>query len=223
RLFGEFFGPDAPLPPSTGLPRREITAALERYLLTDDPWEDAEGESPDTPLPVRAAGIYERLRAAGWLRQERIGAREMVSMTTVVARLLATLLEFSERGPAFLGAKVRSIELQLQQVGDGQGGGDTLDEAADQARQLHSHVPARGVQTRDRMTELSQAESAAELARQLFERHVVELCVGDCVAVHRADHALAERTAILAVARPLAESPLLYRLLEWYRGPATHD
>src|SRR5690606_14311213 len=113
RLFGEFFGPDAPLPPSTGLPRREITAALERYLLTDDPWEDAEGESPDTPLPVRVAGIYERLRTAGWLRQERIGAREMVSMTPVVARLLATLVEFSERGPAFLGAKVRSIELQL--------------------------------------------------------------------------------------------------------------
>lgn len=132
RLFGEFFGPDAPLPPSAGLPRREITAGLEHYLLTDDPWEDAEGESPDTPVPVRAAGIYERLRTAGWLRQERIGAREMVSMPPVVVRLMATLVEFSERGPAFLGAKVRSIELQLQlqQVVDGQAGGDTLDEAA---------------------------------------------------------------------------------------------
>ena len=31
RLFDEFFGPDAPVPPSMGFQRREITAALQRF------------------------------------------------------------------------------------------------------------------------------------------------------------------------------------------------
>ena len=113
RLFDEFFGPDAPLPPSIGLPRREITAAIERTLLSDDPWEDEDGDTPDTSRPVRAAHIYERFRYAGWLRQERIGAREMVSMPPAVSQLLSTLVEFAEHGPTFVSARMRSIELQL--------------------------------------------------------------------------------------------------------------
>lgn len=96
------------MPPSQGIARREITAAIERYLLSDDPWEDEEGEPPDAPLNVRANGIYERFRAAGWLRQDRVGAREMVTMVRLVAQLLSTLLEFGEQGPTFVAAKVRS-------------------------------------------------------------------------------------------------------------------
>ena len=43
RLIDESFGPDAPMPPSIGFPRRDITGAIERYLLTDDPWMTDEG------------------------------------------------------------------------------------------------------------------------------------------------------------------------------------
>jgi hypothetical protein len=218
RLFEEFFGPDAPIPPSIGYQRREITGALERYLLTDDPWEDAEGESPDAPLAVRAHGIYERFRAAGWLRQERIGAREMASMPHAVTQLLTALVEFCEHGPGFLGAKVRSIELQLRQVVDGKAGADTLDEAADQARQLLSWVSAIGVQVRDLMPELSRAETTAQFARKLFERYVGELFVGDYAELHNADHPLARRTAILAMVREIEQPPLRESLLEWHLG-----
>lgn len=221
QLFDEFFGPDVPIPPSNGFQRREITSAIERYLLTDDPWEDDEGEAPDAPLGVRANAIYERFRAAGWLRQERIGAREMASMTHVVAQLLATLIDFSERGPAFLGAKVRSIELQLRQVVDGKAGADTLDEAADQARQLLSHVSSLGVQVRDLMPELSKAESTAQFARQLFERYVGELFVGDYADLHNADHPLARRTSILAMVSDIEQSPLRDQLIDWYQVKAT--
>lgn len=216
RLFDECFGPDAPLPPSSGIPRREIVSAFERYLLTDDPWEADDGEAPDSPLTVRAAGVYERFRAAGWLRQERIGAREMVSMPHAVARLLGLLVDFAERGPAFVGAKVRSIELQLQQVLDGKAHGDTLDEAADQARQLLSNVSAIGVQVRDLMPELSRAESTAIFARRLFERYVGELFVGDYAELHNADHPLARRTSILAMLREIEAGPQGERLLAWY-------
>lgn len=221
RLYDEFFGPDAPLPPSLGLPRREITAALERYLLTDDPWEQEDGDSPDAPLSVRANAIYERFRNAGWLRQERIGVREMVSMPPVVAQLLATLQEFCERGPTFVSARVRSIELQLQQVVDGRAFGDALDEAADQARRLLSALAAMSLQVRDLMPELSRAESTAQFARQLFESYVSQLFIGDYAELHRGDHPLARRSAILASARELSHGALRERLLGWYREHLT--
>lgn len=217
RLFDEFFGPDAPLPPSIGYLRRDITAAIEKYLLTDDPWEDEEGASPDAPLAVRAGVIYERFRNAGWLRQERVGAREMVSMTPVVAQFLSALVEFCERGPAFLGAKMRSIESQVQLVADGRADGDSLDEAADQARQLLSSVSSISVQVRDLMPELSRTESTAQFARQLFERYVGRLFVGDYAELHKVDHPLARRSSILGMLRQIESSARRADLVAWYR------
>lgn len=228
RLFAEFFGPDAPMPPSLGYARREIVQAIERYLLTDDAWEpDAEdgdaagaGMGVGAALATRAGAVYERFRQAGWLRQERVGAREMVTMTHAVAQLLTLLMDFAERGPAFLGAKVRSIELLLQQVVVGDADGASLDEAAAQSRQLLSYVAAIGVQIRDLMPELTRAESTAHFARQLFERYVGELFVGDYADLHRADHPLARRTAILGMVRELeyGSNPGAprERLLHWY-------
>ncbi|MDH7452318.1 DUF5716 family protein [Luteimonas composti] len=221
RLFEEFFGPDAPLPPSIGLPRREITAAIERYLLSDDPWEDEDGDTPDTPRPVRAAHIYERFRNAGWLRQERIGAREMVSMPPAVSQLLSTLVEFAEHGPTFVSARMRSIELQLQQVAEGKAAGDALDEAADQSRRLLVSLSSMSLQVRDLMPELSKAETTAQFARQWFERYVSDFFIGDYAELHKADHPLARRSAILAMVQQLESGAQREALLAWYAGHAT--
>ncbi len=217
RLFEEFFGPDAPVPPSHGLPRREVTAAIERYLLGDDPWEDEEGETPDAPLNVRANTIYERFRNAGWLRQERIGAREMVSMLPLVSQLASTLIEFAEHGPTYVSAKVRSIELQLRQVIDGKAGGDALDEAADQARRLLVSLSSMSLTVRDLMPELSRAETTAQFARQWFERYVGQFFIGDYADLHRADHPLARRSSILAMAAQIESTTLRDGMLGWYR------
>jgi hypothetical protein len=221
RLFDEFFGPDAPMPPSHGFARREITGAIERYLLTDDPWEDEEGDTPDAPLNVRANAIYERFRTAGWLRQERVGAREMVSMMPLVSQLLSTLIEFSEHGPTFVSAKVRSIELQLQQVIDGKAGGDALDEAADQARRLLVSLSSMSLTVRDLMPELSRAETTAQFARQWFERYVGQFFIGDYADLHKADHPLARRSSILSMAQQIESTGLHERLLGWYREHLT--
>lgn len=216
RLFDEFFGPDAPLPPSTGFQRREITAAIERYLLTDDPWETEDGDTPDAPLSVRANAVYERFRSSGWLRQERIGVREMVSMPAAVSQMLATLIEFAEHGPTFVSAKVRSIELQLQQIVDGKAAGETLDEAADQARRLLVSLSSMSLQVRDLMPELSKAETTAQFARQWFERYVGQFFIGDYADLHKTDHPLARRSSILSMAHQMVEPPLRKRLLDWY-------
>lgn len=217
RLFEEFFGPDAPLPPSHGFARREITAAIERYLITQDPWEDEEGAAPDAPLNVRANAIYERFRAAGWVRQERIGAREMASMMPTVAHLLSTLIEFSEHGPTFVSAKVRSIELLLQQVVEGKAGGEALDEAADQSRRLLVSLSSMSLTVRDLMPELSRAETTAQFARLWFERYVAQFFIGDYADLHKADHPLARRSSILAMADQIESTVLRERVLGWYR------
>lgn len=222
RLFDEFFGPDAPVPPSHGFPRREITAAFERYLLTDDPWEDEDGQAPDASLNTRANAIHERFRLAGWLRQERIGAREMVSMPPAVTQLLSTLVEFSEHGPTFLSAKMHSIELQLQQVSEGRADGGTLDEAADQARRLLVSLSSMSLQVRDLMPELSKAETTAQFARQWFERYVSQLFIGDYAELHRADHPLARRSSILAMVQQLESGPRRQELSAWYAEHAAN-
>lgn len=221
RLFDEFFGPDAPLPPSTGLPRREVTGAIERYLLVDDPWIREDGESPDASLTVRANAIYERFRSAGWLRQERIGVREMVTMPPVVSQLLSTLLEFCEAGPTFVSARVRSIELQLEQILQGRAAGEGLDEAADQARRLLSALAAMSLQVRDLMPELSRSETTAQFARKLFESYVSQLFIGDYADLHRADHPLARRSAILEMTHRIGSGELRDRLVAWYRDHLT--
>jgi len=221
RLFDEFFGPDAPMPPTQGFPRREITAALERYLLADDPWEDEDGNGPDAPLNVRANAIYERFRQAGWLRQDKVGVREMATMPPVVSQLLSLLIEFGERGPTFVSAKIRSVELQLQQVVDGKAGGEALDEAAEQARRLLASLASMSLQVRDLMPELSRSETTAQFARQWFERYVGQFFIGDYADLHKADHPLARRSAILAMARRIETSALRDDLLGWYREHLT--
>jgi hypothetical protein len=221
RLYDDYFGPDAPLPPSIGLQRREITGAIERYLLADDPWENEEGEVPGASLADRANAIHERFRSAGWLRQERVGAREMVSMVPTVSQFLATLVEFAEHGPIFVAARVRSIELQLRQVLEGNAGGDTLDEAANQARQLLVSLSSMSLKVRDLMPELSRADSTAEFARQWFERYVSGFFVGDYADLHKADHPLARRSAILAMAREIEGGAARDAVLAWYREHLT--
>lgn len=220
RLFDEFLGPDAPVPPSTGFPRREITAAFERYLAADDPWEDEDGDTLDTPLAVRAASLYERFRDAGWLRQERIGAREMVTMPPAVHQLLSLLVDFAEHGPTFVSARMRSIEMQLQQVADGKASGDALDEAADLSRRLLLSLSSMSLQVRDLMPELSRAESTAQFARQWFERYVSEFFIGDYAELHRADHPLARRSAIVSMAQQIENGDRRDALLDWYREHA---
>lgn len=217
QLYRDRFGPDAPMPPSVGFQRREIVADLERYLLTDDPWEADDGDAPDASINARAMAIYDRFRDSGWLRQERVGAREMASMPPIIERLLSELIEFAERGPTFLSAKIQAVELQLRHVLDGNGGGDTLDEAAATARQLLSFVASLGVQVRDVMAELSQAASTAAFARTLFDQYVAKLFVGDYAQLRSTDHPLTRRTAILAMVQDLRAGPRHAQLLDWYK------
>ena len=82
------FGPDAPLPPSRGFALREITQDIEDELLSPDAWEAEEGETPETPIGIRALGVFNRLLDSGWLRVERYGVEKRVSMQPAVSQFL---------------------------------------------------------------------------------------------------------------------------------------
>src|SRR5690606_39640190 len=150
-------------------------------------------------------------------RQDRHGARELVSRAPLAAQLLSTLIEFAEHGPTFVSARMRSVELQLQQVVEGRAAGDALDEAADQARRLLVSLSSMSLTVRDLMPQLTRAETTAQFARQWFERYVGEFFIGDYADLHRAEHPLARRSSILAMTRQAESGERGETLLAWYR------
>lgn len=82
------FGPDAPLPPSYGFLQRDVIQEIEDHLKYADEWQPESGDQPDTPLNIRAIGIFNRLVDAGWFRLERYGIEKTVNMAPAVGQLL---------------------------------------------------------------------------------------------------------------------------------------
>ena len=78
------FGPDAPLAPSYGFLQREITQEIEDHLKYADEWQPESGDQLDTPLNIRAIGIFNRLVDAGWFRLEKYGIEKTVNMAPAV-------------------------------------------------------------------------------------------------------------------------------------------
>lgn len=86
------FGPDAPLPPSHGFSTREITQDIEDELLLQEVWEDEDSETPETPIGIRANGVFNRLLESGWFRIDRYGVGWNVTMRPAVSQFLTTPL-----------------------------------------------------------------------------------------------------------------------------------
>lgn len=71
-LHAKRFGPEAPLPPSTGFLMREITADIAEELQYQDWAPEGDDVTPATPLAIRAIMVFNRLRDAGWIRVDRV-------------------------------------------------------------------------------------------------------------------------------------------------------
>ena len=140
RLHAKRFGPDAPLPPSHGFAVRDVMQDIEDELVTQDAWENEDGNTPETPLANRANAVFNRLIDSGWIRQERHGVERRLTMRPTVSQFLTLLVSFAETGPVFVSGKIRSIELNIQQVMEGRADGDTLAETAEQARKDRKSV-----------------------------------------------------------------------------------
>lgn len=215
-LYDRRFGPDAPLPPSHGFTTRDITHDIEEELVIHDSWIDEDGATPETPLKIRAITIYNRLHDCGWFRLDRHGVDWRVSMTPVVSQFLGQLINFAETGPIYVAGKVRSIEANLKLVMEG-ADGDSLSEAADQARHLIEHVRNTGTNVRDLMTALVKEETTAQYVRGFFSGFIEQVFIGDYKELKTREHPLSRRPQILHWVDELYDSEQnRERLITWY-------
>lgn len=215
-FYGKFFGPEADLPPAAGWDRRDLLLAVEQLLENDDPWELEEGESSNTPINVRAHNYLRRLADSGWLVEERYGAAVVVSMPVAVTRLMELLHAFIEFTPPAVGAKMRSIESALERVLRSSQPGDELEEAASQARALVASMGSMGLRVRELMRSLTAQVTTAAALRQIFGEYIGKVYVADYAQLAGADHPLARKSAVLALANEIALTDHRERLVKWY-------
>ncbi len=217
QLHARRFGPDAPLPPSNGFAVRDIVQDIEDELLNQDAWESEEDQSPETPLNVRAHLVFNRLLDSGWFRLDTFGLEKRVTMRPAVSKFLTVMVSFAETGPVFVSGKIRSIDLNIQQVLEGKAEGDTLAETADQARNLLEHVRNTGTTVRDIMEALSKETATAEYVRQFFSQYIEHVFIGDYRELRTKEHPLSRRPQILRAVEELMESEHhRNRLITWY-------
>jgi len=218
-LHSRRFGPDAPLPPSNGFSVKDIHQDIEDELLTQDMWDSEEGQTPETPMQIRVNMVFNRLVDNGWFRLEIFGIEKRVAMRPTVSKFLTFMIAFAETGPVFVSGKIRSIELNIQQVIQGQADGDTLAETAEQARNLLEHVRNTGTNVRDIMEALSKESATAQYVRLFFSQYIEHVFIGDYRELRTKEHPLSRRPQILRAVEELQESEThRERLIGWYES-----
>lgn len=218
-LHARRFGPDAPLPPSNGFSVRDIVQDIEDELLSQDAWETEEDQSPETPLNIRAHMVFSRLVDTGWFRLDTFGFEKRVTMRPAVSKFLTIMVSFAETGPVFVSGKIRSIDLNIQQVLQGQAQGDTLSETAEQTRNLLEHIRNTGTTVRDIMETLSQETATASYVRQFFSDYIENVFIGDYRELRTKEHPLSRRSQILRAVEELTDAEHhRNRLIGWYES-----
>jgi hypothetical protein len=219
RVHDKRFGPDAPLPPSHGFAVRDLMQDIEDELLTQDLWEEEEGHTPETPIAARASAVFNYLVDSGWFRLERHGVEKRVTMRPAVSQLLTMLVSFAETGPVFVSGKIRSIDLNIQQVAEGKAEGDTLAETAEQARNLLEHVRNTGTNIRDIMDSLSAEITTAQYVQRFFNDYIEQVFIGDYRELRTREHPLSRRPQILRTVETLyGNEDHRARLIAWYEA-----
>lgn len=217
RLMDEMWGSHA-MSPGEDAARTAVVRAIESYLTADDPWD----EDMDSPLPVRATNILNRLITTGWLTPGKKGLANKVTVRPVIAQFYTVLCEFAVQEPEFLGSKVRSIYLNLRAVANGEASGDQYAEAAKQAKHCMAHIVNTGCRVQDLIGELVQRASPKEFVRGFFEEYVEKVFIADYSELRTKDHPLQHRTAIIALTLQFQHDEVRREsLIEWYREKVT--
>jgi hypothetical protein len=211
------FGPDAPLPPSYGYLLRDIHKVIEEHITYGFQWIDEGEDSSETPLNIRAIGLFNHLLDCGWFKTERYGMEKTVTMRPAVSQFLFLLIKFAETGPIFLSGKIRSIDANLRLIVNGEASGDVLQEAAEQARNLLEHIRNTGTNVRDLMASMGAEISTSQYVRKFFTDYVEQVFIGDYRELRTSEHPLSRRPQILRTVEHLSSSESdRSRLIAWY-------
>lgn len=208
RLYERFFGPDALPPKEEGFLQRDVTMEIERFLLECSEWreEGEEAERSDMAPSPQASLILRRLVDTGWLRDERVGVRNFVSMHPTVTRLLETLYQFAVGGPQLIGGKVQMIYNQLRQVleqPEGQAQG--FQSAAQEAVRLINTLNATAVRVKDVLADLGRDHATEVFVRRFFSEYVTTLYVRDYRQLRTENHPLKHRWEIVSIVQALRD------------------
>lgn len=215
RLVDEFWG-DGARTPGEDVPKSELIAALESYLVVSDPWEAEDGAAPDTPANIRAHGIYSVFRDSGWLSQRKRGVRDMATIRPVLAQFHTLLREFGTKEPEFLGSEVRSVFLNLQEAAGGKG--DAYAKAAREAKHCMTHLASTGVAVYDLMASLQSVASTREFVAGYFDDFIRRHFIGDYHELRTKAHPLQHRTAIVTLTLQIQHHPERRKdIVAWYQ------
>jgi hypothetical protein len=216
RLFEQLWG-DGGNAPGEDIDKSRVIRVVESHLIQDDPWLDDGGQPLESPASVRAHDIYETFKEAGWLAERRRGMRTVVTVRPVVAQFFDALVEFAERGPQFLGSRIRSILASLRFVTTGEADGGQFMEAARQAHSLWTHIANTGVQVYDLMERLQKVGTTREFVEGFFEEYIEKIFIGDYLDIRTANHPLQNRSEIIGQTLQCAHSDQLSEsILQWY-------
>lgn len=219
RLHERRFGPDAPLPPSRGYPTRVIIQDIVDAIELQEAWDNEDSCVLETPVELRAAAIFNRFHDCGWFRIDQPRFERRVTMQPAVSQFLTMLVSFAETGPVFVSGKIRSIDANLQMVIDGKASGDSLAEAAEQARNLLEHVRNTGTNIRDIMESLHQNITTSQYVQRFFSDYIERVFIGDYRELRTREHPLSKRGQILARIEDIRESEeQRKRLIAWYEA-----
>ena len=111
---------------------------------------------------------------------------------------------------------MRSIEGALQRVLTSRQPGDDLDEAASQARQLVGAMGSMGVRVRELMRGLTADVTTAQALRRIFDDYIASIYMADYAQLAGADHPLARKSAVIALANEIDLGEHRGRLVAWY-------
>lgn len=218
RLYMDRFGPDAPVPPAQGFSQSVIMRDIDSELTNMDAWEvEREDEVAESAHDARASQVFARLRECGWLRVERYGVRDMVSMRREVTQFITQLNDFATKEPVFLAGKVRTIEHHLKLILEGQASGDSLGEAAAEARRLLEHIRNTGTDIHDLISAISGDISTSQYVRKFFTGFIETKFIGDYGELRTREHPLSRRAEIIRLVEEFQLNPVYRtRLIEWY-------
>lgn len=210
RVYERFFGPEALPPQEEGFLQRDVTMEIERFLLECRDWTDEEGESGEEPVSsVQANLVLRRLTETGWLREERVGVRNFVSMHPTVTRLLETLHQFAVEGPQLIGGKVQMIYNQLRQVVEQpESQAQGFQSAAQEAVRLINTLNATAIRVRDILAELGRDHATEVFVRRFFSEYVSTLYVRDYRQLRTENHPLKHRWEIVSIVQSLRDDEL---------------
>lgn len=213
------FGPEAPLPPNKGYASKTIVQDIVDALDLQDAWDDEESGEIGSSTEQRATAIFNRFQECGWLRIDQPRFDKKVTMQPAVSQFLTMLINFAETGPVFVSGKIRSIDANVQLVLDGKASGDTLNEAAEQARNLLEHVRNTGTNIRELMETLHKDSTTAQYVQRFFNDYIERVFIGDYRELHTSEHPLSKRAQIIANIEDIRESEShKNKLIEWYES-----